>query len=113
MPTVKIVSIDEISNSIIAKIWDSSLNKSIDDYPAIAVDLSRIDLDGDITSQLANLLLGQLNYQKNLEINIEDHHYKKLESMIGLELSPTKDEGLDILTDPTNPNSQEQLKENW
>lgn len=81
--TVKITKLDSISKSIGARIWDPSLKKSIDEYPEINVDLSRLNLDGDILEQLSELLSAQLDYQKSLEANISQTHINKINQLIG------------------------------
>lgn len=82
MKKVKVIEIDTVHNSVIAKIWDSELKKSIDDYPAVAVDVDLIDFSEDIHPQLCQLLEGQLQYQKNLEKDIPENKLNMLSKLV-------------------------------
>lgn len=81
--TVKIIKLDPIFKSVTVKVWDSSLKNSIDEYPEVNVDLSRLDLDGDILEQLSELLVGQLEYQKSMESSISQTYIDKINKLIG------------------------------
>lgn len=85
MITVKIIQIDEENKCIIAKVWDETLKKHIDEYPPVAVNFNSIDFNKDIHVQLADLLAGQLQFQKNSEFDTNNINLDKLKELIGVE----------------------------
>ena len=87
MPTIKVMGIDETSKSVIAKIWDPTLSKSIDDYPSVAVDMSRINFNEDITLQLNQLLSGHLHQLKASESPVHQSNIDKINKLIGTEIN--------------------------
>ena len=105
---VKIVDIDETANVVIAKVWDETLKNKIDDYQPVSIQFSRLDFTKDIEPQLCSLLQGQLDFQKNLEAEVDNSHIELLKSLLGKEITSTDSVPLDGVS-----SNQDTYKNNW